>query len=157
MVSGMTAIEAKGRDGQVTFDGQWLTITRSGFVGAVLRGGRGDIRLHIGQITGIELKKPGITNGQFTVIAPGTQQSRRGARNHTQNPLSVLVTPKHMEEFRQLRAAVEQAIADRAAPQPVGQTGPSIPEQIAHLAHLRDQGVLSEDEFAAAKARLIGG
>lgn len=32
----------------------------------------------------------------------------------------------------------------------------SIPEQIEHLARLRDQGLLSEDEFQAKKAELLG-
>lgn len=33
---------------------------------------------------------------------------------------------------------------------------PDVTEQIAKLAALRDQGVLTEDEFAAKKAELLG-
>jgi membrane protein YdbS with pleckstrin-like domain len=36
------------------------------------------------------------------------------------------------------------------------QGGPSIPEQIEHLARLRDQGTLSEAEFQAKKTELLG-
>jgi hypothetical protein len=38
---------------------------------------------------------------------------------------------------------------------PVG--GPSLAEQLGGLARLRDDGVLTEEEFAAAKRRLLGG
>jgi hypothetical protein len=40
-----------------------------------------------------------------------------------------------------------------AAPSPAG---PSMADQLQQLAGLRDSGVLTEDEFAAAKAKLIG-
>lgn len=151
----MAAIEAKGRDGTVTFDGQWLTITRSGWT-AGLRGGRGDIRLHIGQVTGVELKKPGMSAGRFTVIAPGTQQSRPGARGHQDNPLSVLIGLNGMDQFRALRDAVEQAIGQRMQQQAPAPAGPDMAGQLAQLAQLHAQGVLDDAEFAAAKARLIG-
>jgi hypothetical protein len=37
-----------------------------------------------------------------------------------------------------------------------GAGGESIPDQIAKLSALRDQGVLTEDEFQAKKAELLG-
>jgi hypothetical protein len=36
-------------------------------------------------------------------------------------------------------------------------SSPSLAEQLAQLGELRDAGVLTDDEFVAAKARLIGG
>ncbi len=35
--------------------------------------------------------------------------------------------------------------------------GPSMTDQLNQLADLHNQGLLSEDEFAAAKAKLLGG
>jgi len=35
--------------------------------------------------------------------------------------------------------------------------GPSMADQLNQLADLHNQGLLSEDEFAAAKAKLLGG
>ena len=48
------------------------------------------------------------------------------------------------------RAPVSQAPAVAAAKPPLA-------EQLARLGELRAQGILSEEEFAAAKARLLGG
>lgn len=42
------------------------------------------------------------------------------------------------------------------APQPAAAAGPSVPEQLQQLAQLKDQGVLTEEEFAAQKAKLLG-
>jgi hypothetical protein len=49
--------------------------------------------------------------------------------------------------------------ATASAPPPVQPAAAplSVADEIAKLAHLRDSGVLSEDEFAAQKARLLSG
>ena len=52
----------------------------------------------------------------------------------------------------------DQAPAEPApAPAPVSDTGDaSVGDQLQQLATLRDQGVLSDEEFTAAKAKLLG-
>ena len=45
--------------------------------------------------------------------------------------------------------------ADRSPPQPTA-APPSRLDQIEKLADLRDRGVLTDEEFAAAKAKLLG-
>ena len=62
-------------------------------------------------------------------------------------------------------AATDQRISNleqqQAAPVPAqavpAQTAPSMADQLNQLADLHKQGVLSDDEFAAAKAKLLGG
>jgi hypothetical protein len=57
-------------------------------------------------------------------------------------------------------AATDQRISNleqqQAAPVPA-QAAPSMADQLNQLADLHKQGVLSDDEFAAAKAKLLGG
>ena len=56
-------------------------------------------------------------------------------------------------------AYLEQQQAQQAqqAPVPAPRAGgPSMADQLNQLADLRNQGVLSDDEFAAAKAKLLG-
>ncbi|BFV60793.1 hypothetical protein KCMC57_up58970 [Kitasatospora sp. CMC57] len=58
------------------------------------------------------------------------------------------------------RAAADQAVAAPPPVQPAAPAPPSAPDEdtigkLERLAHLRDQGALSEDEFAAAKAHLL--
>jgi hypothetical protein len=51
----------------------------------------------------------------------------------------------------------EPAPQQYAPPPPTGDGGSDTIEQLKELAALKDQGVLTEDEFAAQKARVLGG
>jgi hypothetical protein len=56
-------------------------------------------------------------------------------------------------------AQAEQAAPQpEAAPEPVGAVGPSPEaiEQLKQLAALKDQGILTEEEFTAQKAKILG-
>ena len=56
-------------------------------------------------------------------------------------------------------AYLEQQQAQQAQQTPVPAPragGPSMADQLNQLADLRNQGALSDDEFAAAKAKLLG-
>jgi Short C-terminal domain len=63
------------------------------------------------------------------------------------------------DEAEAAKRLIDERVAAARAPAPVVVTqaaAPGLAEQIAQLAALRDSGVLSEEEFAASKARLIG-
>jgi hypothetical protein len=54
-------------------------------------------------------------------------------------------------------ASQQQAQQAQQAPVPAPRAaGPSMADQLNQLADLHNQGVLSDDEFAAAKAKLLG-
>jgi hypothetical protein len=54
----------------------------------------------------------------------------------------------------QRTAAYEQAVAPAPAPAP---DTTDLVAQLKSLAELRDQGILTEEEFAAQKSRILGG
>jgi hypothetical protein len=62
-------------------------------------------------------------------------------------------------EQEQYEAAQQQAQLDSAAQQAVAQAGPpaggDLTAELQRLATLKQQGLLSDEEFAAAKARLL--
>jgi len=57
------------------------------------------------------------------------------------------------EAASQAQAPVEQAPAAPAQPAP---PGGSVIDQLKQLGELKEQGILTEDEFAAQKAKLLG-
>jgi hypothetical protein len=64
-----------------------------------------------------------------------------------------------MQRQAQIDQAVQQAVAAQApaAPAPAGPAdGPSMLDQLKELAALKEAGMLSDDEFAAAKSKLLG-
>ena len=62
------------------------------------------------------------------------------------------------EQDERLATLEEQAPATPDPPaQDAPATAPSMPDQLNQLAALHEQGALTDDEFAIAKARLLGG
>lgn len=154
-----TIMQVKGNNGTVDFDGQWITIRRTGL--GPLTIGKGDKRIHIGSITAVQMKPAGaLTNGYIEFTVPGGREKRatfgRQTLDAAENENAVIFTKKQQAEFESLRAAVEQAIAASRAPQqPVSQPQAGLADQLDQLARLHAAGVLSDQEFQAAKARLI--
>jgi hypothetical protein len=68
---------------------------------------------------------------------------------------------RHASNQRQEQAAdaaYEQGLADAAAAPPpqVAPAEPDTVEQLRRLAELRDQGILTEEEFSAEKRKILG-
>ena len=61
------------------------------------------------------------------------------------------------EQDERLATLEEQASATAGPPaQDAPAAAPSMPDQLNQLAALHEQGALTDDEFATAKARLLG-
>lgn len=150
-------IEASGQGGQMAYDGAFVSITRNGFLGRVSHG-RGDKRLPIASISSVQWKPAGgLTNGFIQLSIGGAdRQAAKGSRtmDATKDENSVVFTRKQQPAFEELRAAIEEAIAQLHAPQ-VSAASVSLADELRKLAELRDQGVLSDTEFEAQKARLL--
>lgn len=153
-------IEVKGHTGQIVFEGDYVTITRKGF-NARVTVGKGEKRVHVSQISGVQWKPAGLmVNGFIQFTVPGGNERRSAFGSQTTNAVtdenSVVFTKKQMPEFEKLRAAIEAAIAAHHTPR--AQVAPgSVADELAKLGALRAQGLLSPEEFEQQKARLLGG
>ena len=110
------ALTAKGRNGQVTFDGKTVTITREG-AAARLTHGRGEKMLALRQIAAVQLKPVGLLTAgyiQFTIPGELGNERQKGSRTFdaTKDENSVVFLKKSEPEFIALRDAVRAAIAD---------------------------------------------
>jgi hypothetical protein len=154
-----TPTEARGRNGVVSFDGHFVTINRKGFL-ARATVGKGEKRIPLASISGVQFKPAGaMVNGfiQFTVPGGNERRSRFGHQSWdaTKDENAVLFTKAQMPQFLALRGNIEQAIAARFAPQATTPVAPNPVEQIQQLAALRDQGILTQEEFEAKKSELL--
>ncbi|MFE4991442.1 DUF4429 domain-containing protein [Streptomyces mirabilis] len=154
-------IEVQGKGGQIQFDGQYVTITRKGFMARSIVG-KGEKRLHISQIASVQWKPAGaIVEGFIQFGLPGGVERRSQFGSQTQSARgdenSVLFTKKQMPAFEELRKALDAAIAQQHAPQPTGAQSPSLADELAKLGQLMQQGILTQAEFEQQKARLLGG
>lgn len=109
-------IKANGRNGQISFDGKMVTITREGFAARATHG-RGEKSIPIRQIAAVQVKPNSFaTVGYIQFTVPGEISSRtsKGGRtmDASKDENAVLFTKKNEPEFLAIKAAVQQAIAD---------------------------------------------
>ncbi|PYY32777.1 SHOCT domain-containing protein [Curtobacterium sp. MCBD17_030] len=155
--------------------GDRVIIIKTGALTSFMAGSLGGERsatFHFTDITGIEYNS-GFVNGVLEVLTPsysgtanhdfwsGASKSRNSAASdpYTLSNTLPLSKPEYnacLPEINELKARISRAKAPTMfvapAPAPVAD---GLAEQIQKLADLRTSGVLSDDEFASAKARLI--
>ena len=107
-------ITAKGYNGQVSFDGRFVTISRSGFI-ARSTVGKGEKRIPIKSLTAVQWKPAThMVRGyiQFTLSGGIERRSRFGqaTKDAMQDENSVVFSPRHQEAFQAVRNAVEEAM-----------------------------------------------
>lgn len=113
------------------------------------------------QLTSVELQT-GMLDGYVQLSAGGAQGRTLGSRVQQMQADNTCAFNKGDEKaFRAVVAILRERVATVHQAQASGgqnaaaPAAPSIPDQIAQLAHLRDQGILSPDEFEAKKADLL--
>ena len=150
-------ISAKGASGSVHFDGQFVTIKHEGF-NAAMSTGRSEKRIPLSQISAVQWR-PGtrLTNGYISFTIPGSTEvksrSRKGHKDAFFDENSMMIRHKHTAEMQQVRDAIDEAIIARE--NGAGAPSTSGADEVARLATLHQQGVLTDEEFQAAKARAL--
>ena len=84
-----------------------------------------------------------------TAVVAGTATAVSGRVAHRQSE-------KYNEQAQQEYAQQQAAAAAAAPPPPAAPAVDPQTEQLQNLANLHNQGVLSDEEFAAAKAKVLG-
>ena len=143
----MAELYAKGTNGVVAIDGDWLTIDRKGV---------GDRRIPLASITAVEVQQARMfTNGFIRFTVPDSPEFRGGVQSAMRDENAVTFRWGQAKGFNMIRAAVEQHITAHHAGARSGAGEPDIPEQIENLGELRDQKLITDEEFEAKKAQLL--
>jgi hypothetical protein len=152
-------VEAKGQNGTVVFDADFVTIRRTGFFARTTIG-KGEKRIPVASITAIQWKPAGLVNGyiQFTIGGGNEVRSQFGHQTTSaaKDENSVVFMKKQMPAFQELREQIEHVIAQRGRPASMAPAVASGPlDQLKQLSELRDAGILTEEEFAAKKVSIL--
>lgn len=111
---------------------------------------------------------PGLIRGVArTAVVAGTAThvsnnvSRRQANRWASKDQQAQMDAYQQQQYQQAQYAQQapppQQYYEPAPAAPAAPAGGSIADQITELAKLKEMGVLSDEEFSAAKAKLIGG
>jgi len=149
---------ASGHNGQISFDGDFLVISRKGLLAKVYQGAKGDKRVPLTSITSVQLREPKLgTDGYIQFGILGSIDSGGGMMAARQDENSVSFYKKDLANFQAVRSYVEQQIVERSKPQVVvvGNEGTDVATQLQKFADLKEQGILTQEEFDSQKAKLL--
>jgi hypothetical protein len=136
-----------------------LVIRRKGVASFLTQGLKGEKRIPYASIMSVQFKEAGFTTGYIQFGVGGGIESRGGVWDATTDENTVLFTKAAAEDFRRLRDIVEDRSAaargGRSA-QPQTAAPSNVAEELGRLADLKERGVLTDEEFNAQKARLLG-
>jgi len=116
-------------------------------------GFKGEKMVPFRSITTVQFKEPGwMTAGYIQFGVLGGIESGGGLAAAVNDENSVLFDKPELEAFKELRQIVEARCG--AAAQPVAAPS-SVADELKKLAELLSQGILSQAEFEAQKAKLL--
>ena len=145
-------MQAVGHNGQLELLPGRIRIRRAGVLAFIGHGLKGDKEILVSHISSIQYKRAGeFINGYIQFAFVGGQETKRGIFDATQDENSIVFRLSQQPAFDAIKAEIERAMtAPQAGPAPA-----SALDELAKLASLRDRGILSEEEFAEQKRRLL--
>ena len=145
-----------GYNGQVSFDGTNVTISRKGALAKMSFGFSGEKRIPVTSIISVQYKEASSMLNGFIQFATAARESAGGLTDASQDENSVLFTKSQNADFAELRKAVEEAIAKRhTAATTVIQNNSSVAEELEKMASLLEKGILTQEEFDKQKSKLL--
>jgi hypothetical protein len=142
----------RGYNGQISFDGKSVSISRKGAIGFLTQGLKGTKEIPLRAISSIQMKKAGMVANGYIQFATGAGESKGGINAAVTDENTVIFTLFSNEEFEELKSLVTEALYE-----PAGGSSPtsSSAEQLEKLAKLLDQGLLTKAEFLAEKKKIL--
>lgn len=144
--------QMKGNGEELVVFADKLEITPLGILGFMNKGLKGTKTIMFHSITAIQHKRAGILAGYLQFTVPGGNESQGGLRSASRDE-NTFMYGGNAEFVDEIKSFIEQRIGRRADAVPRPQTGTA--DELLKLADLKARGILTDEEFAAAKAKLI--
>ena len=134
-----------------------VTITPKGVLGFLNKGIKGTKEIPFRSIVAVQFKQAGaLFSGYLQFTIPGGNESKGGIFAATKDENTFMFAhTKNNAQAKEIKEYIDEAIRRSQAPQTT-LSATSLSDELQKLAQLKDQGVLSEYEFQAAKKKLIG-
>ncbi|MEK5390231.1 DUF4429 domain-containing protein [Margalitia sp. FSL K6-0131] len=140
----------------ITLDGNFLRIKRKGFMNLANHGLDGEKTLDINNITGVQLKKAGLTSGYIQFLVMGSRESKGGVFAATKDENTVMFVKKEQLMAEEIKAYVENILANKNSGTVQVNQKIDTAEELRKFKALLDDGIITEEEFAAKKKELLG-
>jgi hypothetical protein len=144
-------MEAKGRNGSIVLFDDRLLISRAGVPLLARMAAHGDKTIPLSSITSLLLKKSGFINGYLHFQIMGGGSNLEGIIDVAAHENTVIFNAKEEPAFVALKEEVEQRIFAKKTEK----INSSVADQIREFARLRDDGIITENEFQDKKRQLL--
>jgi hypothetical protein len=147
----------KGHNGQLELHDEKIVIKRKGLLAFSSQGLKGDKEIRIKSISAVQFKQAGmLVNGYIQFAHSGSSESKGGLFDAVKDENTVVFTKKQMPEFRELKDRLDDLINRLADAATAPAAAFSAADEIKKLAELRDQGLITSDQFEVKKQQLLG-
>jgi hypothetical protein len=143
------------KSNELELSGSNVIIRKRGVANMMASGLNGDRTIAISTITSIQLKKAGWVPGYILFSYAGSKPFSGGIIEATQDPDSLMFDKTLNEEVEEFKNKVEEIMRTSKSPS-IGNPASSLTDEIMKLATMKENGILSEEEFNAAKKKLLG-
>ncbi len=144
------------QDRLVIYDDR-VTITPQGVLGLINKGAKGTKEIPFHSIIAVQIKQLGMLSGYLQFTISGGNESRGGILDATKDENTFMFRGSENNELAiKVKNYITSVVKEMRAPKVIS-TQANLADEIEKLAKLREQGILSEQEFQAAKAKLING
>ncbi|HUW38091.1 MAG TPA: SHOCT domain-containing protein [Rhodocyclaceae bacterium] len=132
-----------------------VIIRKRGVANTLAAGLNGDRAIPISTITAIQLKLGGWMPGYILFSYAGSKPFNGGLIDATQDPDAFIFNKALNGEIQSFKEKVELAMRASKQPNSSGSASQSLSDELRKLVALKDEGALTQDEFTAAKKRLL--
>lgn len=131
-----------------------VSITPKGMIGFLSKGLKGTKTIPFYSITAIQFKQAGLMKGYLQFTIPGGNESHEGAFSAVSDENTFIFDEGNSNKAVVIKNFIEARIKEIRSPKAA--SAASLVDELAKLAALKNQGLLSEEEFHTAKMRLLG-
>ncbi len=147
----------KGYNGNLVLTDRGVVVQR-GAKGLLLQQSlRGEKEIPYDSIVAVQFKKGGMMAGYIQLSLRGGSEAKRGINEALKDENTVSFQFTSNGRFQEAREIINYRVERTKNQEQSGSPRDADPvARLRELAELRDQGVLNEEEFLAAKKRLLG-
>lgn len=128
-----------------------IKVTQKGVMNALTKGIVGSKTFSINRLSGVQYKKPGFLTGYLQFILMGSGEGKGGVNNAVTDENTILFATKNEDILmRELKEFIEYSIES-----PEGKPSTDLSD-LKKLKDLLDDGIITQDEFAAKKKQILG-
>jgi hypothetical protein len=151
-----TRDKIRWRSDELELDGDKIIIRRRGLANALAVGLSGERTILISTLTAVQVKPAGLLSPGYILFSyAGNKPFMGGVIEATQDPDAFIFDRPLNARVAAFKAKVEKVMRDSRQAAPASNAPSTLADELRKLADLKQQGVLTQEEFDMAKKKLL--